>query len=328
MLYGLLRLAAVTAALALNAAAHAAAQAQDFPSRVIRVIVPFPPSGSTDLYARVIAKELQAAWGQSAIVDNRPGGTGVIGTQALRQSPPDGYTLLMTSNTGHVLGPLLRDPRPFDPVGDFTPVSMAVRFPLYLIVTPSIPVRSVKEFIAYAKSNPGRLNYASSGEGGYSHLAALLFNASVGIEATHLPYKGAAPAQQAVMAAEAQYRFDNVGTSHPLVVSGRLRGLALIGTTRSAAAPEVPTLTEAGIRGLEGIYTWLGMFGPAGLPPPVRDKLSAEVIRIMNLPDVTKRAARDGYEIVASTPLQFTNDIQAEVATLARVIREKGIKAE
>lgn len=304
------------------------ASAQEYPARAIRVINPFAPGGSSDIYARIVASGLQAAWGKPAIVDNRPGGTGVIGTLAVRQAPADGYTLLFTSNTAHVLGPLLQDPRPFDAVGDFTPVSMSIRFPLYLIVQPLLPARTVTEFVSYARSKPKQLNYASTGQGGASHLAAELFNAAAGIDAVHLPYKGAAPAMQAVMGGEAQYRFDNIGTSQPHVLSGRLRGLAITGANRSQALPEVPTLAEAGIRGLEAVYTWLGLLGPAQLPPAVLNKLSTEVIRIMNSPDVSKRALSDGYEVVSSTPAQFTNDIQAEVATWARIIREKGIKGE
>ena len=190
------------AAICLAPGFFADATAQEYPSRLIRIIVAFPPGGSTDIYARVIANELQVAWGRSVIVENRPGGTGVIGTQAVRQSSPDGYTLLFTSNTGHVLGPLLQNPRPFDAVADFTPISKALRFPLYLIVHPSIPARSLAEFIAFAKAKPGQLNFASSGQGGTSHLVAELFDAAAGIKATHVPYKGAAPALQAVLTGE------------------------------------------------------------------------------------------------------------------------------
>jgi tripartite-type tricarboxylate transporter receptor subunit TctC len=305
-----------------------AVTAQDYPSRVIRIIVAFPPGGSTDIYARVIANELQAAWGKSAIVENRPGGTGVIGTQAVRNAAPDGYALLFTSNTGHVLGPLLMEPRPFDPVADFTPISKALRFPLYLIVHPSIPARSLAQFIAFANSKPGQLNFASSGQGGGSHLVTELFNAAAGVKAIHVPYKGAAPALQAVLTGEAQYLFNNIGTSQSFVVAGKLRGLAVTGEKRSPALPDIPTIAEAGIHGLENAYTWLGLLGPPKLPAAVLDKLSAEVIRIMRLPEVDKRVLGDGYEAVASTPAQFTRDMQAEVATWSRVIRERGIRAE
>ena len=304
------------------------AMAQDYPSRLVRIIVAFPPGGSSDIYARVIANELQVAWGRSVIVENRPGATGVIGTQAVRQSPPDGYTLLFTSNTAHVLAPLLQEPRPFDAVADFAPISKALRFPLYLIVHPSIPARSLTAFIAFARSKPGQLNYASSGQGGGSHLVAELFNAAAGIKAIHVPYKGAAPALQSVLTGEAQYLFNNIGTSQTFVLAGKLRGFAVTGEKRSPALPDVPAIAEAGIQGLENAYTWLGLFGPAQLPPAVLGKLSAEMIRIMRLPEVSKRVLNDGYEVVAGTPAQFTRDMQAEMATWSRVIREKGIKAE
>jgi len=304
------------------------AAAQDYPSRLVRIIVAFPPGGSSDIYARIVANELQLAWGRSVIVENRPGGTGVIGTQAVRQSAPDGYTLLFTSNSAHVLGPLLQEPRPFDAVSDFTPISMALRFPLYLIVHPAVPARSLAEFVVHAKSKPRQLNYASSGQGGYSHLTAELFNGAAGIDAVHVPYKGAAPALQAVLAGEAQYLFNNIGTAQPFVASGKLRGFAVTGANRAPAAPDVPTLAESGIRGLEEAYTWLGLLGPAQLPPAILGKLSAEVSRIMRQPDIGKRILNDGYEVVASTAAQFTRDMQAEVATWSRVIREKGIKAE
>jgi tripartite-type tricarboxylate transporter receptor subunit TctC len=306
----------------------AAALAQDYPSRVVRIIVAFPPGGSTDIYARVIANELQTAWGKSVIVENRPGGTGVIGTQLVRQSPADGHVLLFTSNTAHVLGPLLMEPRPFDPVADFTPVSKVLRFPLYLIVHPSIPARSLKEFIAFAKARPGQFNYASSGQGGTSHIVSELFNAAAGIKASHVPYKGAAPALQSVMTGEAQYLFNNIGTSQAFVVAGKLRGLAVTGEKRSPTLPDIPTIAEAGIAGLENAYTWLGMLGPPALPPAVLDKLSAEMTRIMRLPEVGKRILGDGYEVVAGTPAQLTKDMQSEVTTWSRVIRERGIKAE
>lgn len=304
------------------------AQAQDYPSRVIRLIVPFPPSGSTDIYARILAKELQAAWGQSTIVDNRPGATGTIGTDLARRAAPDGYTLLFTSNTAHVLGPLLQNPRPFDAVADFTPVSKALRFPLYLVVHASLPVRSLKEFIALGRSRAGQLIYASSGQGGTSHLVAELFNDAAGIKATHVPYKGTAPALQALTGGETHYIFNNIGVSQPLVQAGRLRGLGVTGDKRAPALPDMPTLGELGIRGLEEAYTWLGMLAPPNLPAAVLSKLSNEVIRIMRSPEMEKRVLNDGYVPVANTPAQFRSELQSEVSTWSRVVRERGIKAE
>lgn len=301
--------------------------AQDYPSRLIRIVVPFTPGGSTDNYARLIASKLQTAWGKSVIIENRAGATGLIGSDIVRKSPPDGYTLLFTSNTAQVLGPLLMEPRPFDAVADFTPISKAVRFPLYLVIHPSIPARSLREFIAFAKARPGQLNYTSSGLGGTSHLVAELFDSATGIKAAHLPYKGTSPALIAVITGEAQYQFNNIGVSQPLVVAGKLRGLAITGDKRSPALPEIPTFGEEGVRGLEDAYTWLGMFAPEKLPAAITSKLSAEVIRIMQSPDVEKRVLNDGYMLVANTPKQFSEELRAEVRVWSRVIRDNGIKA-
>lgn len=304
------------------------ATAQEYPTRLIRIIGSSSPGSASDIYARIIAAELQASWGKTAIVENRWGATGVIGVDFVRQSRADGYTLLFTSNTPHVLGPLLMDPRPFDPVADFTPISKALKYPFYLVTHPSIPARTLTEFIAFARSRPGQLNYASSGQGGGSHLMAEVFNSAAGIRAAHVPYKGAAPAQQAVVSGESQYLFNNIGVSQPFVIAGKLRGLAVTGDKRSAVLPEIPTLAEAGIHGLEDAYVWLGMLGPAKLPPAITGKLSAEIIRIMHAPDVDRRVLKDGYVPVANTPAQFASEIQAEVSTWSRVIREKGIKGE
>jgi len=303
--------------------------AQDYPSRIIRLIVPFPPGGSTDIYARIVAQALQASWGQPTIVENRPGATGQIGSDLAKRAAPDGYTLLFTSNTAHVLGPLFQNPRSFDAASDFTPLTKILRFPLYLVVHPSVPARSLKEFIALAKSRPGQLIFSSSGQGGTSHLIAELFNEAAGIKgATHVPFKGTSPALQSVMSGETHYIFNNIGVSQPLVLARRLRGLAVTGEVRSPALPDVPTVAEVGIRGLESAYTWLGLLGPAGLPQNIAAKLSSEVIRIMRAPEMEKRVLKDGYMLVANTPAQFKSEIQNETATWSRVIRERSIKSQ
>ena len=200
------------------------AVAQSYPAKVIRIVVPFPPGGPTDLYARVIGQKLQEAWGQPVIVDNRPGGTGLLGSDIVRQAPADGYTLLFTSNSAHVMGPLLREPRSFDPVRDFTPVSMVIRYPMYILVNAGVPARSLGELIALAKARPAQLNYSSVGTGSGGHLACELLNVAAGTQIVHVPYKGAAPAQTALVAGEAQVMCDSVGNSHALVVAGKLRG--------------------------------------------------------------------------------------------------------
>ena len=318
----------IAAAAFVLGALAASAAAQEYPAKVVRFVLPFPPGGSTDIYARTIANELQSAWGKTVIVENRPGATGVIGAELVRQAPPDGYTLLFTSNTGHVLGPLLMATRPFDAVADFTPVTKVLKFPLYLIVHPSVPVKSIREFIAFARARPNQLNYASSGQGGTSHLVGELFNGVAGIKAGHVPYKGAAPAQQSVLSGETQYLFNNIGVSQPFVRAGKLKGLAVTGDKRSPALPEVPTIGEAGIAGLEDAYTWLGLLAPPKLPAAITGKLNAEVVRIMHTPEIEKRVLNDGYQVVANTPAQFAAEMQSEVAVWSRVVRDKGIRAE
>ncbi len=309
-------------------AAQGLAVAQEYPSQVVRIIVPFPAGGSTDTYARIIANEMRAALAKSVIVENRAGATGAIGTQVVRQSLPDGYTLLFTSNTAHVFNPVMQDPRPFDPAADFTPVSVAVRFPQYLIVHPSVPVRSLKEFIAFAKARPGQLNFSSSGQGGYSHIVGEMLNSTAGIKTVHVPYKGASPAMLAVVTGEAHFKFDNVGIAQPHVRNGKLRGLAITGAGRSPAVPEVPTMAEGGLKGFEGVYTWLGLLGPARLPQTVVGTLGNEIARIMRLPEIRKRVLNDGYETVGNMPQQFKDSIESEVTAASRLIREIGIKAK
>lgn len=303
------------------------AVAQKYPSQVVRVVVPFPAGGSTDTYARIVANELRDAFGKSVIVENRAGATGAIGTQAVRQSAPDGYTLLFTSNTAHVFSPVMQDPRPFDPVADFTPVSVAVRFPQYLIVHPSVPVRSLKEFIAFARARPRQLNYSSSGQGGYSHIVGEMLNVAAGIRTVHVPYKGAAPAMLAVVTGEAHFKFDNIGISQPHVRSGKLRGLAVTGAARSPALPDVPTMAEEGLKGFESVYVWLGLLGPARLTQTVVGTLGDEIARIMRMPGIRKRVLNDGYEAVGNTPQQFKDSIESEVTAASRLIRKIGIKA-
>lgn len=313
---------------ALLASLATAAPAQEYPNRLVRIIVPTSTGGSVDNYSRLVARELQTTFGQSFIVENRPGATGLIGTELARRAAPDGYTLLFTSNTAHVLGALPREPRPYDAAADFTPIMKLLRYPLYLLVHPSVPARSLKEFIAFAKARPGQLVYSSSGMAGMSHVAIELLADAAGIKAIHSPYKGPTPALQAVVAGEAHFLLNNIGMSQGLVAAGKLRGLAITGEQRAPVLPEVPTMTELGIRGLETVNTWVGLFGPAQLPQPIVSKLSSEVTRIMRTRETEKRVLSDGYVPVVNTPAQFKSEVQHEVETWSRVIRERGIKSE
>jgi len=307
----------------------ASAQAPEtaYPSRTIRFIVPFPPGGPTDLYARVIAQKMQESWGQPVLVDNRVGGTGQVGSSMVMQAAPDGYTLLFTSNSAHVISPLLRSPQPFDAVRDFTPVSMALKYPMYLLINPALPAKTLPEFIALAKARPGALNYSSVGIGSGGHLACEMFNIAAGTNIVHVPYKGAAPAQAALVAGEAQMFCDSVGNSQQMVAAGKMRGLAVFADQRLSAVPDVPTMGEMGLKGLAA-YIWLGLLGPPGLPATVLAKLNAEVVRIMNLPDVRERALKGSNVIVANTPEQFARDMREEQGLWMQVIRTKNIKPE
>ena len=322
---------AAFAALATLVALATLASAQDYsiyPTRLVRFVLPTSPAGSVDNYARLIAREMQANLGQSFIIENRPGATGLIGIELVRRAAADGYAVLFASNTTLVLGPLPRVPRPFDAAQDFTPISKLFRYPLYLLVHPSLPARSIKEFIAFARARPGQLVYASAGTAAMSHVVGELFGDATGVKVIHAPYKGPTPALLSTVAGETHFVFNNIGASQPLVTAGKLCGLAITGATRSPALPDMPTMTELGMRGFDNVYTWVGVVAPAHLPQPILAKLSAEMTRIMRTPEMEKRILNDGYVPVVNTPAQFKSDIQAEVETWSRVIRERGIKAE
>ena len=300
---------------------------QAFPAKPIRLVVPFPPGGPTDLYARILGQRMQESLGQPVVVENRAGGTGLVGTRVVLSTPPDGYTLLFTSNSAHVVGPLAHDPRPFDSVRDFTPVSMVIRYPMYVVINPAVAARNITEFISLVKSNPRKYSFSSVGTGSGTHLACELINLIAGTSMLHVPYKGAAPAQAAVMAGEVQMMCDSVGYSQALVDAGKLRGLAVTGERRSVAVPGIPTLAEAGIPGVN-TYTWLGLFGPAGLAREVVATLNSEVVRIMGLQEVRDRVTKGGSDAIAGSPEHLAAEMRAETELWLRVIREKRIKAE
>jgi tripartite-type tricarboxylate transporter receptor subunit TctC len=318
----LLRLAACGLALVAGSAV-----AQTWPSKPIRMIVPFPAGGPTDAYARLIGQKLTESVGQPVIVENRPGATGVIGSTAVRDAEPDGHTLLFTSNSAHVIGPLLHKPNSFDPVADFTPVMTVLRYPMYLITSTKVPANNLKELIALAKSKPGKMSYSSVGIGSGGHLACELFNIATGIDTLHVAFKGAAPAQQALVAGQVDYMCDSVGFSHPLVVAGKLKGMAIFGPGRLSAAPDVPTMGEQGVKGVDA-YIWQGLLGPKGMPEPVRERLHAALQKIVSDPAFKERLDKAGYELVGGRPDQMVRDMGAEKAMWNRIITEKNIKAE
>jgi tripartite-type tricarboxylate transporter receptor subunit TctC len=304
-----------------------AAHAQAYPSKPIRWIVTYPPGGPTDFVARAIGARLTAAWGQQVIIDNRPGAGGVIGTELAAKAVPDGYTLLFGTSAGLTINPALLGKLPYDPVKDFAPVSLLVINPQLLVVHTGVPVNSVKELIAYAKARPGQLNYASVGQGSPNHLGMELLKALAGIDVVHVPYKGTGPAVTDLLGGQVQLMFNSMPVVLPLVKSGKLKGLAVGSPQRSPAAPDVPTVAEAGVPGFENV-TWYGMFAPAKTPVDVVAKLNAEVVRILADAELAQRMASQGAEPRSTTPAELAAYMRVEFARWKKVITAAGIKVD
>ncbi|GAA5232377.1 tripartite tricarboxylate transporter substrate binding protein [Verticiella sediminum] len=299
------------------------AQDATYPNRPIRIIVATAAGGGIDAVARTVGAKLQEAWGQSVIVENRPGGNQTIGTNHVAKAEPDGYTLLCISST-HTMISGLMPKLPFDPIEDFAPVTMLAYGPNILVAHPALPVQSLGDFIALAKSEPGKLNYGTSGNGSLGHLAMESLKSMTGIELTHIPYKGAAPALNAVLSGEVSVEIVQIMTALPHVKAGRLRALGITTATRSPAAPDIPTIAEAGAPGFEG-SSWFGIVAPAQTPPAVIAKLNEEFVRIMNLPDIKTRFLSEGVEPVGDTPEQFAATMRDESARWGKVIKDMGI---
>ena len=304
-----------------------AAQAQAYPGRPIRWIVTYPPGGPTDFVARAIGAKLTAAWGQQVVIDNRAGAGGVIGTELAAKAVPDGYTLLFGTSAGLTINPALSSKLTYDPVRDFAPVSLLVINPQILVVHNSVPVNSVRELIAYAKARPGQLNYASVGQGSPNHLGMELLKALAGIDMVHVPYKGTGPAVTDLLGGQVQLMFNSMPVVLSLVKSGKLKGLAVGSLQRSPAAPEVPTVAEAGVPGFENV-TWYGMFAPAGTPKDVIMKLNAQVMQILADPEMAQRMASQGAEPRGTSPEELARYMRAESARWRKVISSAGIKID
>jgi tripartite-type tricarboxylate transporter receptor subunit TctC len=298
-----------------------------YPTRVVRIIVPFAPGGNVDLVARALAQPLSAALGQQVVVDNRPGSSGILGAHLVKQAPADGYTLLAMANTFAVVPSLISNPG-YDPLKDFAGVSLTCLVPQVLVVNPSLPVRSVKELVALAKARPGELSYASAGVGGTGHMAAELFNRHVGVKMLHVPYKGNAQAIVDVISGQVTMMFDQVSTSSPHIRAGKLRPLAVTSLKRSPLFPELPTIDESGAKGFEDI-TFNGLVAPAGTPRDILVRLNAEVAKAVRAPALGKRFLEQGVELTASaSPADFQAYIKAEFDKKAKLAREAGIRME
>lgn len=323
-------IAASFALLSLAALTHpspAGAQAGAYPNKPIRIVVPFPAGGTTDILARAVAQQLTQAWGQQVIVDNRPGAGGNIGSELVAKSAPDGYTLLMGTVGTHAINPSLYSKMPYDHVRDFAPVILVAGVPNVLVVHPSVPANTVAELIAYGKANPGKLNFASSGSGTSIHLAGELFRVQTGIQMTHVPYKGSAPAIQDLLGGQVQLMFDNLPSALPQIKAGRLRALGVTSATRAAALPDVPTIAESGLPGFEA-SSWFGLLAPAGTPRDVVARLDAEVAKWLASQDARDKLLAQGAIAAGGTPEDFSAHIAAETAKWAKVVKESGAKVD
>ena len=313
---------AIAAVLSIGNVARADAQGA-YPTKPVRLVVPFPPGGTTDILARAVAQKLSETWGQQVIVDNRPGAGGNIGSELVAKSAPDGYTLLMGTVGTHAINPSLYAKMPYDHVKDFTPVILVAGVPNVLVVNPSLPVNSVSELIAYGKANPNKLNFASSGNGTSIHLSGELFRTMTGVQMTHVPYKGSSPALTDLIAGQVQLMFANLPSSLQFIKAGKLRALAVTSLERSSALPDVPTLAESGLPGFEA-SSWFGVLAPAGTPNDIIAKLNTAIAGWLATADAKEKLAAQGAIAAGGAPDAFVRHIAAESAKWAKVVKASG----
>ena len=307
-------------------AAAAPSTAQDYPFHPIKMIVPFGAGGPTDIFTRLLAEELRKALKQPFVMENRPGAGTIIGTEAAAKSPPDGYTVLMISATQTTTETLVPS-KPYKLLRDFVPVASLLNSELVMVVHPSVPVNTVKDFIALAKSKPGALNYASSGVGSNYHMAGELFKNLTGTNILHVPYKGSSGARNDIISGQIEMMFDSVPSMAPMIQAGRVKALGTTGKMRSAILPDVPTLSEAGVPGYEATI-WIGVMAPAGTPQPIVTLLNTEINKILARADVVEAWTKQGATAMSMTPEQFGDYVQSEIDKWARVINANGIKPE
>ncbi len=301
--------------------------AETYPSKSPQIIVSFAPGGGVDSVARIVAHQLTESLGQPVLVDNRPGASGMIGTDVAAKAPPDGYTLLLGTQTVLVVAPILYGKTAFDPLKLFSPVALIGSTPLILVTNPAVPAKSVKELIALAKAKPGEFNFGSGGVGTTPHMAGELFNSMAGIKVVHVAYKGEAPALTDIMGGHLHMMFSNVSAALSHVKAGKIRGLAVSSRERLAAAPGIPTVAESGVPGFEA-ETWFGLLAPAGTPPEIVKRLNTDVLKALTKPDVKDKLGSLGLTIAGSTPERFSAYIKSEYGKWAKVIKDAGIKME
>ena len=321
------RWSGLTAALALMLAS-AGASAQSYPTKPIRLVVPYPAGGPLDIMARAIGQKLTEAWKQPVVVDNRAGAGGNIGADFVAKSAPDGYTLLMGAVATHAINPSLYSKIPYDPVKDFAPVALVAQVPNILVVNPAVPAKTVRELIDLARAKPGSLNFGSGSTGSTGHLAGELFNTMAGVKMVHIPYKGAAPATADLLGGQVQLMFDNLASALPNVKAGKLRALAVTTLTRSPAMPDLPTIAESGLPGFD-LTTWFGLLVPAGTPPEIVARLNAEIVRALDAKDMRERLEKMGAEPLSNnTPEHFAAFIRTEAAKYAKVVKDSGARVD
>ena len=307
-------------------ATSVAQTASSFPNQPIRMVVPYPPGGPTDITARVVAAEMSKTIGQNIVIDNRPGASGMIGSEMVTKSTPDGYTLLANASI-HVINPSVYPDMRFDAIKDFVPITQLAQVPLVLVVPANSPIKSVKDLVAYAKANPGKVNFGSAGSASAQHLAGESFKIAAGIQMQHIPYKGSAPALTDLAGGQLQLMFDSMPSATPMINSGKLRAIAVTTTTRAKARPDLPTIAESGFPGFD-ISTWYAYWAPKGTPADVVEKLAASAAQALKNPEVIAKYEAMGAEPVGSTPAQFAAYVESEAKKWNDIVKKSGAKLD
>jgi tripartite-type tricarboxylate transporter receptor subunit TctC len=300
--------------------------ASSFPNQPIRMVVPYPPGGPTDITARVVAAEMSKTIGQNIVIDNRPGASGMIGSEMVTKATPDGYTLLANASI-HVINPSVYPDMRFDAIKDFTPITQLAQVPLVLVVPANSPIKSVKDLVDYAKANPGKVNFGSAGSASAQHLAGESFKIAAGIQMQHIPYKGSAPALTDLAGGQLQLMFDSMPSATPMINSGKLRAIAVTTTTRAKARPDLPTIAESGFPGFD-ISTWYAYWAPKGTPADVVEKLAASAAQALKNPEVIAKYEAMGAEPVGSTPAQFAAYVESEAKKWSEIVKKSGAKLD
>ena len=320
-------LAVIAIGLSFNFAAGNSVFAQDFPDKTVRVVVPYPPGGFNDTLARVVGDRLSKIWSQPVLVDNRPGGNTTLGNNLVAKAPADGYTVLITPLPFAALPGLYGSQLPYDALKDFSPLVLAANTQNVLTVRNDLPVNNVKELLEYARKNPGKLNYASTGSGSSNHLSMELLMRMTDTKMTHIPYKGSAPATLAMLSGEIDALFDNIPNVLQQLKAGKMKAIAVTGAQRAVLFPSIPTVAESGVPGFE-VNVWFGMQLPAGTPKPLVERMNRDIVRVLKEPEVIKKFRDQGVEVIASTPAAFSLLLQSEVIKWTQVIRDANIKVE